>query len=452
MRLVALLFVATILTGCANVPAPPGTPSPTSHGSLAPSFGEPVQVASLADQDADPVTFLVGKQLALFEPTLAFAPDGSAWVSAPACPASEGNCASHTSHIWHGTTAFKDVTPKPEKNTTGNGDSAVRVEPDGAVLMADQGTGQYVYRSADNGSSWTRAVVTNESADRPFMDAVGGVTVFIVDKGGVQSFATSLDEGRTWTPLTPAVSSLKFPAGNVRALDARTWAFPYFDEQDPSPGIPGNEKCGSRTVTVKVALTRDAGASWARIDTGASYQGVGEENAGSCSPGAVLPTFDVSPDARAWRVAWAQPGPTGPRVRVVSSLDGGATWGPPSAPAGDDASSVMPWVVTRGQDDIIVAYYHSNTQGDPGLVPSSWSLEVAWSGDDGKTWKTSSLGVAHVGTICLGGGGCSSGDRSLGDLFQVARGADGRVGLAWIADMAAPAKGTRLLFAEDTAS
>jgi hypothetical protein len=134
----------------------------------------------------------------------------------------------------------------------------------------------------------------------------------------------------------------------------------------------------------------------------------------------IFPALAVDPTNGTLYAVWSD----GHTVSLASSTDQGATWSPAvrvsSAPAASTA--VLPWVAAyNGTVDVV--YY--GTTSSSNLDPSAqWNVYFAQpNGSGGFTQtqvNTGALSPNHVGVICTGGTGCTSGTRNLLDLFQVA--------------------------------
>ncbi|MHB1262209.1 MAG: sialidase family protein [Thermoplasmatota archaeon] len=449
--LACIVLASLAFAGCSvDSPAPPlpeATESQTPLPSWPPSFGPPVQVAAIAAQDASLVTYASAKQLALFEPTLAFGDGGLLYVSAPHCPAADGACADHPSGIWQGPAAgpFRSVRPQAEEGVSGNGDSFVLLV-DGTLYLVDQGGGTHqVYRSPDDGVTWSRSEAVTGMPDRPWMDGRGDDLALTFWRAGAQHVVRSHDGAATWDDGVQ-VARTTYPGGPIRIVDRTTWALPLLQETDALPAVGGVEKCGPRSVEVHAAVSRDSGASWTLVDTGARYEDSGEQGLGGCAPSATMPSFVVDGSGR-WHIAWSEPNAAGQILRVVSSPDSGTTWTPATSPRGEGGAAVLPWLASRGSNDIALAYYVSGLDADANVNAGPWRLEVAWSGDGGATWQVADLGKAHDGPVCTGGAGCRTTDRSLGDFVHLAVGSEGQLGVAWTADLPFPVKGSQVLVA-----
>lgn len=134
----------------------------------------------------------------------------------------------------------------------------------------------------------------------------------------------------------------------------------------------------------------------------------------------IFPALAVDPTTGTLYAVWSD----GHNISLASSTDQGATWTPAvqvsSAPAATTA--VLPWVAAyHGTVDVV--YY--GTTSSSNLDPSAqWNVFFAQpNGSGGFTQtqvNTGKLSPNHIGVICTGGTGCTSGTRNLLDLFQIA--------------------------------
>src|SRR5438270_9175971 len=98
----------------------------------------------------------------------------------------------------------------PTFANVGGGDWDMRWIDDTHVIAADLsiGSGIYIHRSADAGSTWTDSVVNEEVYDRPWLDHVGADKIYLATKGfdGIPYLYQSTDGGATFgNPPIPIV-------------------------------------------------------------------------------------------------------------------------------------------------------------------------------------------------------------------------------------------------------
>jgi hypothetical protein len=134
----------------------------------------------------------------------------------------------------------------------------------------------------------------------------------------------------------------------------------------------------------------------------------------------IFPALAVDPTTGTLYAVWSD----GHNVSLASSTDQGTTWTPAVrvSTALDATTAVLPWVAANN-GTVDVVYY--GTTSSSNLDPSAqWNVFFAQpNGSGGFTQtqvNTGKLSPNHVGVICTGGTGCTSGTRNLLDLFQIA--------------------------------
>lgn len=432
-----ILLAALLLAGCTTPSAL--TPASTTAG------GDPALPASalgairfLPPVDTDRITR--GS-----EPSVAAAPDGTIYVSAPSLlidvtvgQLAPTGAAQAQSVVWvshdHGATFTRTGNALSGQNAdySGGGDSDVAVDAGGRVYMADLGAGIPVIASSDQGKTWnlTKNAAGGTSTDREWVAGGRPGEVFLAyentSKEGYEylEVTNSTDGGATWrAPVR--VAQLGFPEsyhGPIQFDQARRILYAPFSLRDG----------------MAMAVSRDGGLTF---DVQTVAKGLTQR------PGMLLPTAGVDRAGNAY-VAWAERGEIGWGVYYAWAPAGGGNWSAPHAvTTGGD--NVMPALVAGADGRIAVAYYHSDLYlGEPDSPLAStavWDLVVSHAIDAKAAMPEFRADVAapnvHVGSICSIGGACMLGpavgkpdklaDRSLGDFFRATLTPEGKLVVAF---------------------
>jgi hypothetical protein len=116
-------------------------------------------------------------------------------------------------------------------------------------------------------------------------------------------------------------------------------------------------------------------------------------------------------------------------IYYTYSQGGGSagTWAPPIDLTGEtNDSAIFPWMVAGDAGKVDLVYYKSNNGENSNASPPStvWNVFFAQSMNalnSGANFKSVQVSAEpnHLGPICTGGTGCTSGDRDLLDFFTV---------------------------------
>jgi hypothetical protein len=384
------------------------------------------------------------------EPSLAAAPDGTVWVSAPSIPvdllgfASKVTGERSQAQVWlstdHGRTFTRTGTALlgAKGDYSGGGDSDIAVDAGGRVYMADLGGGVPVIMSSDHGKTWdvTPNATQSGSTDREWV--VGGKPgeAFLLFANFTQEGYSYLestfteDGGKTWHWPTTKVAQMSFPESYHGP--------PSFDAQRRLLYAPLSLRHG-----MAVGVSNDSGLTW-DVQTVAS--GLSER------PGFLLPSSAVDRAGNAY-VAWAEPYAFGYQVWLSWAPPGGKAWSKPLLVSAADTNAIMPTVVAGDDSRVAVAYYASGDAGNPDSLEAAgdtWYLHVAHILDVRAALPEFHVDAAvqdpvHRGSVCSRGGICApfSGatgptDRSLGDFFKATLLPDGSLAIAYDHDDPTP--------------
>lgn len=130
---------------------------------------------------------------------------------------------------------------------------------------------------------------------------------------------------------------------------------------------------------------------------------------------------------------------TGSSIWFQASKNLGETWSEPRK-ISNRGNALFPWPIGGGGDRFAVAYYTTDTAGEPNRAyTASWDVEVvviqdAVPGNDSVA-RTVIHEAAHSGTICTEGTFCAASDRgTIADFLSMATLPDGRMAVAYIVD------------------
>ena len=169
-----------------------------------------------------------------------------------------------------------------------------------------------------------------------------------------------------------------------------------------------------RTFTpnnIIVSRSSDMGQSWTANVAFSAPPGTSQGN--------IFPALAVDPTNGSLYAVWSD----GHTVSLANSTDQGATWSPAvrvsAAPA---TTAVLPWVAAyNGTVDVVYYGTTSSSNLDPAATWNVYFAQSIAGGAFAQTQvNTGKLSPNHVGVICTGGTGCTSGTRNLLDLFQIA--------------------------------
>jgi hypothetical protein len=350
----------------------------------------------------------------------------------------------------------------------GGGDGSLALDAQGTLFWAGLfGRNDSIpfQRSTDDGLTWTKPfdLADGNSTDREWLAVGPEGQVYAVWRDSGKSdqpfplsflaeskprllFRASLDHGASWGPIVtvleenlidgplavdPADGTLYLPVG-------------YFD------GRP-----------IDVLRSRDGGATWqaATVNSRAEDSPL-SDNIGNIRQ-FIFPVAAVD-DAGTVYLAWSEDRDAPPQlssaggkfamdphVYLSVSKDHGASWSEPRRMSPPDRPAVLPAIAAGAPGRVALGWYQA-VLGAPGeVLPNQWVVTLAESTTadmDGATWVAGQVTPEpiHLGSICTQGTGCTAGDRSRGDFFEVALRANGLPVLAFVKDTIPPSdNGTR---------
>jgi photosystem II stability/assembly factor-like uncharacterized protein len=339
----------------------------------------------------------------------------------------------------------------------------------------------WVYRSGDDGASWTRdpgpAFPTGGFDSNGAIDACDTYYMSDLYIGNATVHSTK-DKGQTW--LSQPIS-LAVPAGDRQWIETGPGCGTlYIDWEQIPTGIwigkstdggvtfPLQKNISSPTDIIgnlavdksngnvyaayaqggyKLAVSRDGGNNWTTKTVYAAPSDVTLADS--------FPVVTVDKAGNVYAV-WEQATREGRgrdmtrRFDIVYSFstNGGESWSTPSViQDGSSGSNVFPWAVAGGDGRLDVVWYRADSgDGDPNKNQGPWYVDFAQSlsatGAGGFTKVRATPVSIHNDVICTEGTNCSGDSRDLLDFFEVAAKPDGLAVIAFTLDTTDVAAGS----------
>lgn len=331
----------------------------------------------------------------------------------------------------------------------------VKAPPGPEVLTPSSGT-SYLWRSEDDGASWTLVVGDAENLPRALAPGVSDPDLASNEDGSLLAWtdlealagvstAASRDDGKTWPDAQPVAANandgsvdrpwLSYLDGTFYLLyngdgnghwrlrasgDGVGWS----DHSTPGDGsYPGALLADPRG---KVLYVGNGDKVWWSEDAGKTFE-ASELPTERALTGIVAQRPAVD-DAGTVYFAWSELD----SIWYASSKDHARTWSEPVRLAAN-GTHIWPWPVAGAAGRLAVVWLGTNDTGDdPSAMDSTWTVHVAYvDAADGAApivW-TGEIpnAIAMQGGICLGGTFCEveGKDRRLGDFITAAIGRDG---------------------------
>lgn len=454
----AVAFVALALlalAGCAQGPAQSGTTSQQDGEERLPTITGFVPIVA-ADRPLFSVPLLVDEVRAGGEPVIAITPTGTILVSA------------HP--------GFTHYHPSSDPTHPG------------AELLQDFGGQSYLWRSTDDGATWTHiGLPGSELGPRSTAAGVSDPEFTVMEDGSIcftdlealaaASTNCSSDDGVTWTPGNPV--------GSGGPVD-RQWLASYGDEfyftanyfastadfrASTDKGITwedrGSSPCNADVIADRrnghliqgcngngITVSTDGARTWSEV----------REPANSTTGGSRMMTEPAIDAAGTIWTSWTDDERT---LHLAGTTDEGVTWPyqidltphfnffsgnlvtlTNSTTVDNDAATngtyVWPWISAGSSGRVAVSWIGSYDTVSSDQFNGPWYVFTAYVLDANTASPTVVLSQLtpepmHVGPICQGGTGCQvtsvqgdpSGDRRLGDFFETTIGADGSLYGVW---------------------
>ncbi len=431
MRRLSLAVLAVlVLAGCSGAPS---ATTPTTGSSSAPLYAfSPTSTPTTAPDGFGT------------EPSLLAASDGAVYFSSVL-----GSATARGDGVWKTTDRGTTWTYLGKADYPfGGGDSDLEELGDGTLLLTGQWRpaappalpgvgspyvtgGESVFRSTDKGATWTPFPTAGylPAADRNWLaaDPSTRTTAYLVynDAATGLMVGKTMDGGLSWLP--PVVVQGSGSAAGLAGGPVGIAGDPVVDAQG-TLYIPYGPGPGGGTVQL-LFRSLDGGQTF-------SASTVRTTPAGATS-GAIFSTVAADTNGELY-FAWAETQDGAMRAFVAHSEDQGVTWTDPLAVSPLGMSIAFPWVVAGSPDHLAVGYYASAGSFVPDAAPANatWRPMVSFLPDiHDATFVTVAATATpnHIGPICTGGTGCSSG-RTLGDFFELAVDPQGFVDLVWADD------------------
>jgi hypothetical protein len=363
------------------------------------------------------------------------------------------------------------------------GEPGIDVDTTGYLYEnAPSGSGaSWVYRSGDDGSTWTR--VPGPVAPAGGFDSNGATdacnTYYMSDLyiGNVTVHRTK-DRGATWTsqPITMVV-----PAGDRQWVDTGPGCGTVYESWDnlatgiwvakstdggvtfaqqtkvaANLDIIGNLAVDKASGTVyqayasggfQLAISRTGGTTWTTTTVFSAPNNV------SLSDSFPVVTVDRAGNVYA---VWEQKTTTGKGKTAVKQFDifyaystnGGQSFSAPVLiQSGSAGSNIFPWAVGGGAGHLDIVWYRAPSgKSDPNNNTGPWFVDFAQSltATTGTGFsKTHATPVSiHNDVICTGGTSCSGASRDLLDFFEIATKPDGLAVISFALDTTNAVAGT----------
>lgn len=352
------------------------------------------------------------------EPALEAAPDGSIYVSK--------HLGQRASRVWKSvdSSAFTEVSPRPvggqDVQAGFSGDGELGTDSSSNVYYSDLYLASAsLYTSRDGGRTWTPnpAASPIPVIDRQWIDAFGDGMLYLsgnqLPGGAVTSF--SQDHGRTFTPATP----ITVAGGGHDYFENR----PIVDKATGRFFVPVKD---AATPEQFVAITSDHGRAWTLRHFRTAPPGDNDVS-------------QVAPLARdaAGTLYWTSLESFNGNflARVYVSKDEGQSWSGSWTVPAYEGSKVFLWTRAREAGHLAVAWFGTTAKGTPDTADGRWDLFVADihrmdTSEPSTTISRVNQVMVKNGVVCTGGATCT-GNRELGDFFEMEFAPDGRLHFAW---------------------
>lgn len=416
--LAALLVVTAVLAGCST--PPPVQPEPTPMPTVSP--------AALAAHVVD----AKGGQ---GEPSLGVSATGVLFTNGVGKPAPGAGAVTNlgVGTVYRSTdngTTWTEVDPGFQ---TPNLDGDLAVDVDGTVWVDNLWVGcTSVASSRDQGATWlmTPLGCNAPGDDRQYIIPTTGGTAYLFSHQlptFYQTASKTTDYGLTWVPTGP----METPDHHLLVNSGSSWAGGGF----------WNQKTGSVFATWSRLPAAGTGflPAYAVTHDGLTWT---EGTAAKDSTGSPLGLSLVDGAAdKAGNIylTWGSISGKDVAIYVAGSKDDGKTWTDPVRIDVPGMSKVFPMVTAQDDGAVAVAWYEATEDGYPyeASKTAQWNVTVAWTTDFfgaglAGAWdhlQLNSVSV-HTGPVCPDGSGCSD-NRELLDYFAVKALPDGRVGSVW---------------------
>ena len=415
-------------------------------GTLVGTLAGTVVLAAAPGGSAAPVTRGFSKPLVVDrdnptgEPSLAVAPDGGVYITAPDGPGVRlGGTGAGGSLVWRSDDKGVSWSLRGSSDVpTGGGDSDLAISKDGTLF----GSGlsyvacSTVSVSKDRGDTFVPVPVagcgrTPLSNDREWTAVDGNTTVYTAI-GDTVSTQIDLVRGTLVGPLV-----VPSPTMVLSTTDDYQWPGTVVVDQGSGTAYTVWNTAGAPNDCDDTKCTVPASSQTAdRILVSAVARGSSTPPAPTLVASRRFDTFDsfVADDLDAagnLYVVWSErhPATSETWTMLAVSRDGGRHFSAPVKVNASPRTTTFPWVTAGAGGRIAVSYYGTPGTGtSPQRVAKNapWYVWSSYSTDGGRTFtEHRTTGVMNRGQICTSGTGCSSGGRNLLDFFETAADARG---------------------------
>lgn len=349
------------------------------------------------------------------EPLITKAPDGTLYISA-------------LQHLYrstnNGVTWTPIVGPPESEQLNLNSDSSIAVDPANRLYF----TFDYPYAgttavctSDDRGDTWScNPAVVPGGTDRMWIVAPSTSAAFEVTNEGLYetAFLQSTDRGATW--LAKSLGSGLF---------------------EPQTGPLLQQNCSSDVLQViKVYGTTPDDVPEVKLyvyHPSAPASPISDIRSTGLPLPLALPSASLGLDGELW-VASEEANPAGGKQVVVArSINAGVSWTKlPAIPATTTGTAIFSWVAAGGPHHVGVLYYYTPDNGDAGtLTNSTWSAvwaETVNADSPIPAWNVTTVeNTIHIGPICIAAD-CTGTNRFAGDFISAIIDSAGAGHLTWM--------------------
>lgn len=385
-------------------------------------------------------TVVVDRDNPTGEPSLAVAPDGGIYITAPDGPGVRlGGTGAGGSLVWRSDNGGAAWTLLGSSDVpTGGGDSDIAIAKDGTLFASGLSyvACSTVSVSKDRGATFVPVPVagcgkTPLSNDRQW-NAVDGSTTVYTAIGDTSSTQIDLVRGTLVGPLV-------VPSPTMVLSDSDDYQWPGTITVDPRTGTAATvwNTVGAPNDCDDTKCTAPASSATPdRILVSLVPRGATTPAAPTLVASRRFDTFDSfvsnAVDAAGGQYAvWSERHPATHETwtMLATSQDGGHHWSAPRKVNASPHTTTFPWVTAGAGGRIAVSYYGTAATGSsPQRVAKDapWYVWSSFSTDGGRTFSEyRTTGVMNKGQICTSGTGCSAGGRNLLDFFETAADAHG---------------------------
>jgi len=378
------------------------------------------------------------------EPSLAVAPDGGLYITAPDGPGVRlGGTGTGGSLVWRSDDRGASWTLLGSSDIpTGGGDSDIAIAKNGTIFASGLSyvACSTVSVSTNRGATFVPTPIAGcgkipLSNDRQWnavdMDPAGNTTVYTAI-GDTQSTQIDLVRGTLTGPLI-----VPSPTMVLSNTDDYQWPGTIAVRQSTGTAYTVWNTLGDPNDCDDTKCTAPASSKTAdRILVSVVPRGATTPPAPTLVASRRFDTFDsfVADDVDAAGnvyVVWSErhPATSETWTMLAASRDGGRSWSAPVKVNASPRTTTFPWVTAGANGRIAVSYYGTAATGtSPQKVAKGapWYVWSSFSTDGGKTFREyRTTGVMNKGQICTSGTGCSTGGRNLLDFFETATDAKG---------------------------